>query len=339
MNRPAQPQPQTQSATTPPRPLRVVDLTPGQRVDGVVVVKKKVRREQANGDVFLLFQLGDDSGQINAILWRGAKDADAEIQAGDLAYVQGEVQLHQNARQIRVHQIRRADPAAYDVSQFVPASSRDLQAQYDALLHSIDSVQNPHLRQLYSDIFRDEGVASRFRCTPAGKGWHHAYVGGLLEHVLSMLKLGEVVVAQYSDVDRDLVVGGVLLHDIGKIEELVCRSYIDYTESGRLVGHLVQGCMLVGRFIDRIDGFPEELRSRVLHMIVSHHGSLDRGSPKPPMTLEATVVHLLDHLDSQTDAVAQIVRETRSGDGWSDHIKLANRNFFRGRKDGNAPGT
>jgi 3'-5' exoribonuclease len=220
MNRP--PQPQTAPAP-PPRPLRVVDLSPGQRADGVVVVKKKVRREQANGDIFLLFQLGDDSGQINAILWRGAKDADAEIQAGDLAHVQGEVQLHQNARQIRVHQIRRADPADYDVSHFVPASSNDLQAQYEALLQRIDGVGNPHLRRLYSDIFRDESVGSRFRCTPAGKGWHHAYVGGLLEHVLSMLKLADVVVAQYPDADRDLVIGGVLLHDIGKIEELVCR--------------------------------------------------------------------------------------------------------------------
>lgn len=314
-----------------PKPLRVVDLVPGQRADGVVVVRKKVRREQPNGDPFLLFQLGDDSGQINAILWHGAQDVDTRIHAGDLAHVQGEVQLHQQVRQIRLHRMQRADPAAYDVSSFVPTSANNLEEQYGQLLAWIDSVQNDFLRQVYGDIFRDPDVRARYRCAAAGKGWHHAYLGGLLEHVLSMLQLGDLVAKQYPEVDRDLMIGGILLHDIGKIEELVCRSYIDYTESGRLVGHLVQGCMLVGRYVDRIQGFPEQLRSRLLHMIVSHHGSLDRGSPKPPMTLEATVVHLLDHLDSQTDAVARVVRETRSESGWSDYVKLAERSFFRGR--------
>jgi len=313
-----------------PQPLNVAKLEPGMRPDGVLVVKKKVRREQENGTRYLLFQLGDRSGQINAILWHGAEIVDDQIAAGDLAHVIGEVQLYQNARQIKVQRMERADPSGYDLSAFLPTSDNNLDALYDGLLDIVDAVEEPHLRQLYSDIFRDPEVRARYQCAPAGKGWHHAYVGGLLEHVLSMLKLGDTLAKQYPAIHRDLLIGGILLHDIGKIEELIFKSYIEYSTPGRLIGHLVQGCLLVSRYVERIDGFPDELRTRLLHTIVAHHGAVDRGSPKPPMTLEAMAVHLLDHLDSQTQAVEQIVHRTRSSDGWSELVKLANRHFFRG---------
>ncbi|MFQ5600170.1 MAG: 3'-5' exoribonuclease YhaM family protein [Candidatus Krumholzibacteriia bacterium] len=324
-----------------PRPLRVADLCPGMRPDGVVVVKKKVRREQPDGGRFLLFQLADRSGQINAVLWHGADIVDGQIDAGDLARVQGEVQLYQKSRQIKLVRMERADPSCYDLSEFLPTSENDLDALYERLLSVVDGVRNAYLRRLYGDIFRDPTMHSSYKCSPAGKGWHHAYVGGLLEHVLAMLDLGEVLVQHHPGLDRDLMIGGILLHDIGKIEELMFKSYIAYTNRGRLIGHLVQGCILVSRYMDRIDGFPAELRTRLLHTIVSHHGSVDRGSPKPPMTLEATVVHLLDHLDSQAHAVEQVVRGTNSDDGWSEHVKLVDRYFYRGSAEraGDADGS
>lgn len=313
-----------------PQPLCVADMAPGMHSDGVLVVKKKVRREQQNGSRYLLFQLGDRSGQINAILWHGAEIVDDQITPGDLAHVVGDVQLYQNTRQIKLQRMERADPSAYDLSNFLPTSKNDLDRQYEMLFPVIDSVQDAHLQRLYNDIFRDPEIRARYKCAPAGKGWHHAYVGGLLEHVLSMLKLGNTLATLYPAIHRDLLIGGILLHDVGKIEELMFKSYIEYSTPGRLIGHLVQGCILVARYIERIDGFPDELRSRLLHTIVGHHGSVERGSPKPPMTLEAMAVHLLDHLDSQTQAIEQVVTNTRSKDGWSELIKLANRNFFRG---------
>ena len=316
-----------------PAVLHVADLEPGTRPEGIVVVKKKVRREQPDGSIYLLFQLADRTGQINAVLWHGAELVDAAISPGDLAHVRGEVQIYQNVRQIKLQRIERADPSGYDLSQFLPSSSRDLDTLYERLLGIVDGVRDPHLRRLYADIFRDPEVRARFRCAPAGKGWHHAYVGGLLEHVLSMLDLGDVLVRHYPAIDRDLLVGGILLHDIGKIEELVFKSYIEYSTEGRLLGHLVQGCILVSRYIDRIAGFPQELRVRLLHTIVGHHGEVDRGSPKPPMTLEAMAVHLLDHLDSQTQAVEKIVNETRTTDGWSGMVKLLDRPFYRGEPE------
>ena len=314
--------------------LRVADLAPGMRPDGVLVVKKKVRREQPDGSRYLLFQLADRSGQINAVLWHGADVVDAQIAAGDLAHVRGEVQLYQNVRQIKLQRMERADPRAYDPGEFLPASTQDLDALYGRLLEAIDGVTQPYLRRLYGDLFGDPELRRRFQNAPAGKGWHHAHVGGLLEHVVSMLDLAAVLVRTYPSIDHDLLVGGVLLHDLGKIEELVVGSSIDYTTPGRLVGHLVQGCLLVGRAMDRIDGFPAELRARVLHLIVAHHGAVDRGSPKPPMTLEAMATHLLDHLDSQTQAVAQVVGDTRSADGWSETVRILDRPLFRGTASG-----
>lgn len=313
-----------------PPVLRVADLHPGMRPDGVVVVKKKVRRQQQDGSRYLLFQLGDRSGQINAILWHGADIVDAQIAAGDLAHVRGEVQLYQNARQIKVQRIERADPSRYDLSEFLRTSEKDPEELYRHLLARIDGVGNPWLRRLYSDIFRDPEVRQRVQWIPAAKGWHHAYVGGLLEHLLSMLELADTLCRLYPRLEADVLTGGILLHDIGKIEELALRSTIEYTTPGRLLGHLVQGCILVARFMDRIEGFPEELRTLVLHTIVAHHGELERGSPKSPMTLEAAAVHLLDHLDSQVQALDQVVGSIRSSDGWSEPVKLLDRSFFRG---------
>ena len=330
------------AAARDPGSQHAADLAPGMKVQSVFVVKKRVCREQPGGGKFLLFQFADKSGSINGVMWDGAEAAARDIAAGDLAQVQGEVQLYQNARQIKVHRILRADPSRFDLSEFLPTSLQDLAALYERLLAAIDSVRDPHLKRLYSDLFRDPELGGRFQHAPAGKGWHHAYVGGLLEHVVNMLELGELLVRQHAELDRDLMIGGILLHDIGKVEELTFKSHIDYTNSGRLIGHLVQGCLLVSRYMDRIEGFPDELRTRVLHMIVSHHGAVERGSPKPPMTLEATVVHLLDHLDSQAHGVEQVVERSVAENGWSEHVKLLDRFFYRGsperRPDGNSTG-
>ncbi len=312
-------------------PVRIADLVPGMQARGVFVVKKKVCREQPGGNRFLLFQFADRSGQINGVLWDGVDDVSNCITAGDLAHVQGDVQTYQNARQIKVQRIAPAEPGGFDLADFLPTSAHDLEALYARLLATVHAVQDPWLRRLYVSVFEDEEVRRRFKHAPAGKGWHHAYVGGLLEHVLSMLEIAALVVRQHPEADADLVVGGILMHDIGKIEELVLRSHIEYSDAGRLVGHLVQGCLLVARHMDRLEGFPDETRLRVLHMLVSHHGAVERGSPKPPMTLEATIVHLVDHLDSQVDAVARVVTGPRGEDGWTEHVKLQDRSYYAGR--------
>lgn len=312
-------------------------LQPGMPVRGIYVVKKLVRRIHASGSPFLLFQFSDHGGAINGVLWDGAEEASRGVVAGDLVHVEGEVQLYQGARQIKVRRLERADPTAYDLGAFLPRSPHDPEERYGALLAAIERIQEPHLRRLCQELFAEPSFAAAYRSAPAGKGWHHAHVGGLVEHVAAMLELAAVLNSQHPSLDRDLLVAGVLLHDLGKVEELVWRSHVEYTDAGRLVGHLVQGCLLVSRRIDAQPEFPAELRLRLLHVIVSHHGSLDRGSPKPPMTLEAMAVHLLDQLDSQVQAVSQVVERAGAEEGWSEHVKLLDRVFFRGRRPGEAP--
>jgi len=313
---------------------RIAELEPGMRADGVFVVKKLVRRAQPDGTPFTLFQFADRSGQINGVLWHAPS---ADVDSGDLAHVEGDVQIYQNARQIRVGAIRRADPAGIDLGEFLPCSPADGEALWRALHARIDAVENPYLRRLYADLFADPDFAARYRAAPAGKGWHHASVGGLLEHVSCMLELSDVVARQHPRLDRDLVLGGILLHDVGKIDELAMRSHIDYTDAGRLLGHLVQGCLRVARAIDAITGFPDDLRTRLLHLLVAHHGSAERGSPKPPMTLEAAVVHLLDHLDSQVHGFEQALARGAGADGWTEPIKLLERALYVGRARADTP--
>ncbi len=312
-------------------------LQPGMQVAGIFVVKKKVVRAQPNGGKFLLFQFSDSTGSINGVLWDGAEPVDREVATGDLVHVEGEVQLYQGARQVKVRKLVRADPARFDLGDFLPRSPHDPAERFARLEAAIATLQDPHLRELCVRLFGDAAFASAYRTAPAGKGWHHAHVGGLVEHVASMLELGEILSRQHPRLDHDLLVTGILLHDLGKVEELVWRSHVAYTDAGRLVGHLVQGCLLVARQMDACSDFPAELRARLLHVIVSHHGSLERGSPKPPMTLEAVAVHLLDQLDSQVQAVSQVVERAGSEEGWSEHVKLLDRVFFRGRDRGGAP--
>ena len=322
------------NAARPVAAGRSATLQPGMPVRGIFVVKKKVGREHASGGKFLLFQFSDSTGSINGVLWDDADAVERDVAAGDLVHVEGEVQLYQGSRQVKVRRIVRADPASFDLSEFLPRSPHDPAEQYARLVAMIGTLQEPSLRRLCEGLFGDTAFAAAYRTAPAGKGWHHAHLGGLVAHVVAMLEQGELLARQHSALDRDLLVAGILLHDLGKVEELVWRSHIEYTDAGRLVGHLVQGCLLVARHMDALPEFPAELRLRLLHVIVSHHGSLDRGSPKPPMTLEAMAVHLLDQLDSQVQAVAQVVERAGAEEGWSEHVKLLDRVFFRGRPRG-----
>ncbi len=209
---PEPPPPVTASGT------RIADLVCGMRVAGVFVVKKLVRRAQPSGAPFLLFQFADRSGSMNGVLWDQALVAATPLAVGDLAHLEGDVQTYQNARQIRVRKLERADPFSFDVSEFLPQSPCDIEALWQRVLERIDAVGDPFLRRLYQDLFHAPDFAARYRCAPAGKGWHHAYVGGLLEHAVSMLELGAVLERQHAALDADLLTGGILLHDVAKIE-------------------------------------------------------------------------------------------------------------------------
>mgnify|MGYP001089936482 CR=1 FL=1 len=308
-------------------------LKVGDRVERIMVVAKKVRRDFTGGK-FLLFQFSDMEGILKGVLWEPTDDIERGVAVDDVVRVSGEVQEYQGALQLRISQIEKVPEGEYDPSLFLPASNRQVDELYDEILTLIAGVNDENLRGLLQAIFEDEGFRKSLVRAPAAKGWHHSYVGGLVEHTYDMAQLALRAAEIYPDVDRDLLLAGVLLHDVGKIEELAVTNHIDYSDSGRLLGHIVIGVEFLDEYLRGIEGFPPELAMKLKHMIVSHHGLLENGSPIVPMFLEAMILHYIDNLDAQVRGVSQALEKNAGKKGgWTDYVRLLDRYIYKGYED------
>lgn len=305
----------------------------GDRVERVMVVAKKVRRDFTGGK-FLLFQFSDTEGILKGVLWEPTDEIERGIAVDDVVKVSGEVQEYQGSLQLRIARLEKVSEGEYEPSLFLPASNRQVDELYDGLLKLIAGVNDEHLRGLLQTIFEEEGFRRNLVRAPAAKGWHHSYIGGLVEHTYDMAQLAVKAAEVYPDVNRDLLIAGILLHDVGKIEELSVTNHIDYSDSGRLLGHITLGVEFVDEYLRGIEGFPNELAVRLKHMIVSHHGSLENGSPIVPMTVEALLLHYIDNLDAQVRGVSQVLEKSagRKG-GWTEYVRLLDRYIYRGNEE------
>lgn len=307
-------------------------LKVGDRVERVMVISKKVRRDFTGGK-FLLFQFTDRDGMLRGVWWEPTEEAETSIGVNDVVRVRGEVTEYQGALQIKIGWMEKLDASEYDPSLFLPSTSSDPDELYDELMRIVESTGNPHIRTLLQRIFGDEEFREAFLRAPAAKGWHHSFVGGLAEHTRDMAALADRACEIYPEVDRDLLMAGVLLHDIGKIEELSITNHISYSDRGRLIGHIVLGAETLGRVIASIEDFPPELEMRLKHMMISHHGLIEHGSPVVPMTSEALLLHYIDNLDAQVRG-ALMVLDRGGGEGdWTDYVKLLDRFLYRGAVD------
>ncbi len=303
----------------------------GDRVERVMVVAKKVRRDFTGGK-FLLFQFSDMDGVLKGVLWEPADEIERSIRLDDVVRVSGEVQEYQGALQLRISRLERLAEGEYDPSVFLPASNRPIDELYDEILKIITGINDEDLRPLLQTIFEDEEFGKSLKRAPAAKGWHHSYIGGLVEHIYDMAQLAIKAAEVYPDVDRDLLLAGVFLHDLGKIEELMVTNHIDYSDSGRLLGHITLGVEFLSEYIRGMEDFPGELKMKLMHMIVSHHGELENGSPVRPMTVEALLLHYIDNLDAQIRGVNQVLE--KGGDrssNWTEYVKLLDRFIYKGR--------
>ncbi len=278
----------------------------GKLFDGYFLVLAKQQRTTKQNKPYLNLTLGDKSGPIEARVWelsdpRIAKDFDR----GDMVKVRGSISRYDDRAQMKVDQLRKAQAGEADKMDMLPATTRDVGELWAQLEATVESIGNPDLKRLLQTLLADATLAQAYREAPAARGLHHAWLGGLLEHVVSLLGLADRVAAHYPLLDRDLLVTGVILHDIGKIRELEWETGFDYTVEGVLLGHIQMGVNLVEKTIDGMPGFPDRLRTLVLHMILSHHGKLEFGSPKLPMIPEALVLNFVDDLDAKMTAVAQ----------------------------------
>ncbi len=306
----------------------VETLQEGDRVNDYFLATRRDLRTQQNGSMFLGMVFKDRTGEIGGILWNNAPSVARLFKIGDVVNVMGVVSSYQDRLQIRVDQVLPLRQEEFTVDDLVLTPS-DLPEVEEKLRTILGTVQDPYLAKLVQAFLNDENFMGRMRIASAGRKWHHAYPGGLLRHCYEVARIVETSCEIFPEANRDLLLAAVLLHDIGKLEEMSHGLLVDYTDAGRLLGHLAIGCDEVSRRIDTIEGFPETLRLQLLHCILSHHGELSNGSPVLPKTIEAVILCHSDNLDAQADAFARIADETRQrGEAWSEYIPLIDRQIW-----------
>ncbi|NVM21166.1 MAG: HD domain-containing protein [Desulfobacterales bacterium] len=305
-------------------------IEPGQTVDDVFVARDKQMAYKKDGDPYLTLSLEDRSGAVKAVAWDNVQAIGKAFAAGDYVRVKANAVEYRDALQLVLQHLERPDPAEVDARDFLPTTERDIDQMLDRLIKISKTVENPHLSKLLAAFFEDNDFVGLFKTAPAAKKMHHAYLGGLLEHTLSIAMLIQAVSAHYKGIDKDLLLAGGILHDIGKVYEFSYETHIDYSDAGRLLNHIVIGVEMLEKKIAGLNGFPEDLALVLKHMIVSHHGTRDFGSPEPPKTLEAIILNYLDELDAKVTGVRAFMKTEDPQAAWTSYHRVFERFFFRG---------
>ena len=303
-------------------------LQDGDVVNDYFVATRKDLRDTQSGSKFLGMVFKDKSGEIGGVMWNNAVSVAALFEVGDVVNVRATVNTYQGRLQLRVDQVLPMKEAEYDSADliFTPENTTDIASAFISIM---ESIENPHLKRLINSCLDDEALMTEFKACAAGKKWHHAFRGGLILHCYEMARIAETMCELFPRLDRDLLMTGIFLHDIGKIEELSQGMYIDYTTAGKLLGHLEMGSAIANRKMDALGDFPNDLRMQIIHMILSHHGELNLGSPVVPKTLEAIVLAHIDNLDAQANAFDNIIESNASkGQEWSEYITLIDRQIW-----------
>lgn len=326
---------QDASATTPASlPKQFVrDLVDKQVVQSCFLVRDKALLSGKNGKPYISLFLADTTGALDTRIWDNVDVLNETFQSGDIVRVKGTIQIFQGRKQLVVHRLEKALPGEFELSDFVSRSQREPEVMLAELIQLAEKMQDRNIKQLTLDVLNDADVRKRMLVAPAAKSIHHAYQGGLLEHILSICGIMTVLHAHYAamgtEMKLDLLHFGSIFHDIGKIWELEIDQGITYTDKGKLIGHMVLAVELVERKASRIMGFPEELKDILKHIILSHHGRVEYGSPKTPTFLEAFLVAAIDDLDSKINTIDMFIKSERAtGDRWSKYHQLFDRYFF-----------
>ncbi|QDU25917.1 3'-5' exoribonuclease YhaM [Anatilimnocola aggregata] len=320
-------------------PRRFINqLAERDQINEVFLIADKQLRANRQGNLYLQLRLADKSGQLTGMLWNATEATANLIESGQYARIHGTMQLYNNQLQMIVTKVERVPSEQIDEADFATLQTADVDRLAKRLVEMLREVRNVHLRSLAESFLVDEAFMTKFTTAPAGVKNHHAFRGGLLEHVVSLMELCSSVAPHYAELDPDLLRMGAFLHDAGKIDELTYEKELGYSDEGQLIGHVV---MAVGMVAEKSleaaklsgEAFPRELLLRLQHMIVSHHGEYAFGSPKLPMTLEAMALHYLDNLDAKMHAVKQLLQEDSGSEShWTSYNAPLSRKFFKGTR-------
>ena len=312
----------------------VKDLKEGEPVRDLFLVANKAMLTSSAGKPYLTLQLRDRTGQIEGRVWDRAEEIGKRFDRDEVVEVSGSAIAYQGRVQLKVHDVRREEGGTKDLTEFLPVTKKGIEPLWKTLQGYVAGVKDKDLSRLLAVVFQDppeSDVARRFRQAPGGKTMHHDYIGGLLEHTVSVAGICLMLSAHYEGVNSDLLLAGALLHDVGKVHELSYEGAFDYTDEGRLLGHLYMGAEYVSGVCASLPGFPPEKTMLLKHMILSHHGELEYGSPKRPKTLEAILLHHVENMDAKATAFNDAIAEMREGARWTDYQRMFERYLYSGK--------
>jgi 3'-5' exoribonuclease len=320
----------------------VSQLAHQETIDQIFLASEKQLRPNRNGNLYLQLDLSDRSGSIGARMWNASENDYRGFENGDYVRVEGCTQLFQGTIQLIATGIRKVSPNEVNPDDFMILDSKEIDGYVVKLGSMLRKLRDPHLLNLAECFLMDDEFMRKFSRAPAGVKNHHAYIGGLLEHVVNLMEVCQAVAPLYPGINADLLLMGAFLHDMGKIDELTYERDFAYSDEGQLIGHLVMAIGILDRKlkeVERLSGepLPEELALRLKHMIVSHHGQYEYGSPKLPMTLEAVALHHLDNLDAKVHSFEQLMRDDPNVEsGWTNYNQALGRKLFKGAPRGSS---
>lgn len=305
----------------------IKDLAIGNNVNDIFYLRDRRQLPKRDGGKFLVLQLQDRTGVINGKIWDDVEELFSETQPGNFVKVQGNVSEYNGALEITIMDIQKIADNQIQPSDFIETTKNDIEKMYQELLSYFNQVTDPDYRILLKNLFADEQFVRQFKLCPASTGVHHGYLGGLLEHTLSMLRLAQSLPKAYPKLDYSLIITGLIVHDIGKISSYTYQKAIDHTDEGQLIGHIVRGYEIIKNVIDKIPNFPVLKKQLLLHIILSHHGLREYGSPITPKFAEAYYVHNLDNLDARL-AMFEDSTQQNSDVNWSEYHQFLETRVF-----------
>ncbi len=302
-----------------------------ERIESIFLVRDKITAMAKNGKPYMTLKLMDRTGEVEGRIWDRVDEFSRQFDKDDFILINAKASVYMGKMQVVIQDLKKIDENLVDLSDFLPVSKRsqaDMRQELDQIL---DSLTDRYIAALLRSFFDDPEFFALYSKAPAAKAMHHVFLGGLLEHSLAVVGLAVDVAARYPQVNRDLLICGALLHDIGKVAELSYRRSFDYTDEGKLLGHIVIGVQMVEDHVRQIDGFPAELSMLIKHLLLSHHGQYDFGSPKRPKFLEAVILNFIDDLDSKINGVqTHIDKEPDREGNWTSYHRLYDRYFYKG---------
>ncbi len=305
------------------------ELHEGESIIGHYLCKSRQSMKSRAGKNYLSLKLQDKTGMVDAKVWDLNNDIKS-FEENDFIKIDGLVTIYNNDIQINVKRIRRSMEGEYDPMDYIPATEKNIDEMYNKIMGYIKSIKEPYLRKLVENIFfEDKEIAAGFKLHSAAKNIHHGYMGGLVEHTLSVVEICEFMAPRYKYVNRDLLIASALIHDVGKVKELSDFPINDYTDDGQLLGHIMIGVDLINAAAAKIEGFPPRLLSLMKHSMIAHHGEYEYGSPKLPKTMEAFILHCADNMDAKTKVIEEAI-DAGSGQGsWVGYQKMLQRNLSK----------